>query len=365
MSVSLPPVHAMQPLVERLRDTFVEAETPRTHAELLEFVAIAQGVPSWDDLEQFPPEGWLFRRRGAAARWRRDAVVHLDELLYDLRLGSLCLGLAHERSAEGLARIEVSEPWWQRGVLLVGPEGKGALGSAEYYAAQQLAAGGGLLVLDTATASSSAQKLQAVAAAAGRRDFVHVQQGATEPPVISDMAALLAGRGAAYVRLPGCGQGLAAQQTAEAFIGQLLQQAPVCSPGSGRPFMLVVPDGGWVLTPAWFALFKNARAIGVTLVLRLHSLDELDHLTPAFVETVLGLGTQLYLAPNGPVALESAARALELGQGEAELDAVRVQLAELGLGEALLRRTGSRPQAVRLCMLMPYTREQSHQGRMP
>lgn len=365
MPDTFPPIHPFQPPVERLRDQFAKVGTPKTHAELLNLVATAQGVKSWDQLEHQPKRGWLARKLNWGSHWRRQSVLYRDELLFDLRMNSLCLGVEPEWKDRSHERVDLDGSWLRRGLLLVGPQGKGSISALEHYEAQQIARGGGLLVLDASPNYDTSEKLRAIATDAGRTDFAHYRHDNSAGARLTNVAKLLSSQASAYVSLPWQRHGASVQQEAEGFVRQLLAHARLGGTLNNRPwpFMVVVPEGGWLLTPAWLPLLHYARSLGILLVLRLHSLDELSHLTPDMTEAVLNLGTQLFLAPNSEAALASVAETLELGQGPKELAATRKRLSELGLGEVLMRQGPARPKLVRLCMLLSETREEFQVSR--
>lgn len=365
MPAPFSPIHPFQPQVERLRAELAKAGTPKTHAELLHLVAITQGVTSWDQLEHQPKQGWLARKLGWGHHWRRQSILHRDELLFDLRMNSLCLGVEPEWKSYGHERVDLDSTWARRGLLVVGPQGKGCTTALEHYEAQQIAQGGGLLVLDASPNYETGKKLQAVAEDAGRADFTHYRHDEPDGKRLRNVAELLNEGAAAYVNLPWGVHGAPAQREAEAFVHQLLEHA---RPGGAlssrsRPFMVVVPEGGWLLTSAWLPLLHYARPLGVMLALRLHSLDELSHLSPDVTEAVLNMGTRLFLAPNSEAALTSAAKALALGQEHKVLAATRKRLSELGLGEALMRQGQGKTKLLRLRLLLSETRDESRAAR--
>jgi len=96
---------------------------------------------------------------------------------------------------------------------------------------------------------------------------------------------------------------------------------------------------------------------------RLHSLDELSHLSPEVTEAVLNMGTRLFLAPNSEAALTSAAKVLDLGQEHKVLAATRKRLSELGPGEALMWQGQGKTKRLRLRLLLSETRDESRAAR--
>ncbi len=353
-----PPVHLSQPLVEALRATYAAAGASKTHVELLQEVASGQGVGSWDALPERKPSNWL-KRKLCGAGWRRDFVVHLDELLFDLRMNSLCVGMDPDFGPQGRAPVRISDSWARRGVLLVGPHGKGATGAIEHYACQQVARGAGLLMLSAYANEGTPKLLEKVARATGRTDFRHLRMDERSLPAFQHLPFDSATR---YVSLPWAKE--TAPQDALRLIQSLLSSPVKPSDESALawPLMLVV-DSGALLSDAWLPLLDNARSLGVLLVIRLTSLAEVDHLSPNTREALFNLSTQLFLAPNTPEALEASAGLLELGQPEELKAQTRRRLSELGLGDALMRQWRGRPRPVRLCMVMAYSRQEAEARR--
>lgn len=363
--MTLPPVHTFQPAVEQLREDRLRSGSPVTHAQALQLVAQAQGARTWDQLQQAPRLGWFERRIRGAQSWKRDIVFRRDELLFDLKLNRLCLGLEALSSGKELAPVEVADTWARRGVLLVGPNGKGAVSTWEHYAAQQIARDAGLLVLDASPNLNSPRLLGRIAEVAGRPGLVHYRHDLENGLRLTDVGALFRSKGLAYVSLPWKTRDEAAQQAAFSLVSELAQAAqPVVSPlSSPWPFMVVVPEGGWLLTPDWLPFLQYSRSLGIMLVLRLHSLDELSFLPSDCVEAALNLGCRLFLEPASEGALTSASRLLARGPGVETESQVRKRLSSLGLGAALLHPwDGVRPKLVRLCMVDEKSRSEAHAG---
>jgi hypothetical protein len=362
MLETFPPIHPCQAKVEQLRADLLAAGTPLTHAEALQRVAEAEGEKSWSQLRREPPAHWLARLLGWRSGWRCSVVVHVDELLFDLRTDRFRVGL----SPSQLAPMEQDLSASRRHVLVVGPNGKGATSALDYYAGQQLAMGGGLLVLGASPNEDSPYLLGQVAEACGRSDFTHYRADLPEADRLPSPAALVRGAGAAYVSLPWGRSRAQAQLSAEALIEQLdaVGQSLPRRQGEPRahPFMVVVPDGGWLLTDAWQSLLQNARSYNIMLVVRLHSLADLQDVSETTVESVLNFGTKLFLQPASPASIETASKVLALSQDPDELAAARSELAALGLGEALLAGADE-PTQVKLCMLVPVTRAQAWERR--
>lgn len=290
---------------------------------------------------------------GWGTQWRRFSVVHLDELLFDVRTDRLRLGVSLDQRDP----VDVSLGWSRRHILLVGPNGKGATVALEHYMGQHLAMDGGLLVLDTSPNEGTPRLLERVAKVCGRNDFKHYRHDLPEGERLTDIDKVVSSSRAAYVTLPLRKKQDAVAHETDLFVEQLEALAQTLRNSlpadKTRPFMLVVPDGGWLLTDAWASLLQNARAYNLTLVIRLHSLADLQGMSASMVDSILNFGTKLFLQPSSPTSLEESAKVLTLSQDPKKLATVRVQLAALGLGEALMAGTTGEPTLLRLCMLVP------------
>lgn len=120
------------------------------------------------------------------------------------------------------------------------------------------------------------------------------------------------------------------------------------------------------MPPEWLPLLQHASSLGILLVIRLHSLDELNSMTLDFVEAVLNLGSRLFLEPNSEGALTLAVNFLAPGQDVKDQLLLRRRLASLGPGAALLHPWDlSRPKQVRFCTVDARTRSEALSRRQP
>jgi len=280
---------------------------------------------------------WLARLFGHGSL--STGPVLLDELFQESKLNQFQLGSETETGH----RIALDLPWSRRHLLLVGPNGKGAAVAQDHLAAQHLVRGGGLLVLDSTPNMHSPRLLTAVADACGRTDFKHYQADRTHPATAIDVGNLVSRAGAAYVTLQPYTSQAEAKRTVETIVNLLLPAARFTSEAGKptKPFMVIVPDLGWLLTDAWRPLLECARTYGILLVLRLQNLAELMNVSPPVADSVLNCGTKIFLQPNTPAAVEAAAQLITLSGDSQKVAETRGDLAALSLGQALLCREGS------------------------
>lgn len=354
MTTPSPVVHQYQAEVERLCEKAVLSGAALTHADLLRQVARNHHVRSWDSLQQPPvPAGILQALFGP--KWERKPELTVTALLFDLRMHSLVLGVAPESLRGNHARIEAPAYLARRGVLVVGPDGKGATTALEHYAAQQLAKGAGLLVLDASANRYSPTLLEDVAKAAHRADYEHVTLDGYPSHTLPLFEQRIKAKAAQYVSLDWRASRDERRSVAEDLVQRMLSCFEVLAHDAKPewPFMLMVMADGALLTEAWEPLLHHANALGILLVLRLQSLQELDRLPAEMVELVLNLHTQLYLAPSSTGAFGRALDVLAMGQDADSRAMLGQALVGLELGHAMLRNAtaSGAPEVVRLCLL--------------
>lgn len=259
-------------------------------------------------------------------------VCSLEELQRSLVPGHLSLGVADNLKSI----VSLEEPWLRRHLLISGQTGTGPNMLLEVILVQQILRGGALLLLDPwGHLRTNVERYVTFAQREG--DFQALSL-ANPPAAVS---ALDENR-VTYVPVPLLEDDEAASQ-AKVFFDFFWKAAAerLSSHDKKNPLLVVAPHAESLLDSSWSIRYAQGRAAGLTIVAHTTGHSALQR-APGDVGAAIMANswtTVFFRQPTAPCLALATEAAMATG-ASSDVNAVREQLARLGLGEMLVARPG-------------------------
>lgn len=337
---------------ERLATFLDKQGATLARSTVQEAVAALHGAENWRQLVAAPKPNWLQRLLGRKT-WINH-VVQLEDFPLTDNPQHVPLGV----STDLFETVDTEYAWLRRHVLVCGPIGLGASSFMTVLLTQHILAGGGALFFDSFDDPEAAAHLRNALHHSGRFADGTFLSCDDRTGVALDWPDILRTNGVVYAPSNAL-RGKPAGDDAYLMVQltQALAERPV-QPGTQQlPFLVVVGRDSPALRDSCAALYAQARAKNVCLVIETSGLSAWRQVEPELAEAVLAnTATKVFLRPSTDQEL-SAAETLIASQAvppspqaDWEPGSLRNRLRQLTMGDALLLRL-NRLDHVKLYMM--------------